>query len=277
MSKESFLVKALAKYGSTYNYDSVVYVNSQTKVTIFYPRHGAFTQRPSMHLFGQGCPRCSKEATEARLALSRAIKKTNYIHGGKYSYSLIPSILASFKERVEIVCPTHGVFRKEWKSHLHGGGCPECENEPLRIITLMKGEDYFARAREVHGDKYDYSLSVYTGVTKKLKIICKACGLEFTRTAGNHLYKKHGCPEQGKIASIAAHTKTTRQFISEAMLVHQGYYDYAKTEYMGAQYPVIITCPHHGDFRQEANSHLQGQGCRACDVNRQTEASRHAT
>ena len=60
-------------------------------------------------------------------------------------------------------------------------------------------------------------------------------------------------------------TKTTSQFISEAQAKHgKGRYDYSKTEYIKAKGKVIVSCPTHGDFSQEASSHLLGCGCPLC-------------
>lgn len=58
--------------------------------------------------------------------------------------------------------------------------------------------------------------------------------------------------------------KTTEQFISEARLIHGNKYDYSKVEYKTNKNKVCIICPVHGEFLQNAKSHLQGHGCRKC-------------
>ena len=60
--------------------------------------------------------------------------------------------------------------------------------------------------------------------------------------------------------------KTKEEFIAKAKLVHGDKYDYSKVEYVGALTKVCIICPKHGEFWQEANSHLRGQGCPKCGV-----------
>ena len=58
---------------------------------------------------------------------------------------------------------------------------------------ILKTQEYFLkRAMEVHGDAYDYSLSVYKGGHTKVVIICKEHG-EFMQTPSNH-FKGNGCP-----------------------------------------------------------------------------------
>ena len=45
-----------------YQYNDTAYVNGHTKVPITCPVHSEFWQKPSMHLVGQGCPKCAKNA-----------------------------------------------------------------------------------------------------------------------------------------------------------------------------------------------------------------------
>lgn len=50
---------------------------------------------------------------------------------------------------------------------------------------------FIADAQKVHGNKYDYSLVVYLGNSKKIKIICDIHG-KFEQTANDHL-QGYGC------------------------------------------------------------------------------------
>ena len=58
--------------------------------------------------------------------------------------------------------------------------------------------------------------------------------------------------------------KSNEQFIEEANIKHNFKYDYSKTQYVNKREKVCITCPIHGDFWQEASSHLKGCGCPKC-------------
>jgi len=57
-------------------------------------------------------------------------------------------------------------------------------------------ETFIKKAKEVHGDKYDYSKVVYTGFQNKICIICPEHG-EFWQKAENHL-GGCGCHECNK-------------------------------------------------------------------------------
>ena len=63
-------------------------------------------------------------------------------------------------------------------------------------------------------------------------------------------------------------TKTTEKFIQEATKIHNGKYDYSKSIYTRAKEKICIICPDHGEFWQEANSHLKGHGCPGCSGNK---------
>lgn len=52
--------------------------------------------------------------------------------------------------------------------------------------------------------------------------------------------------------------------IQDFRKVHGDKYDYSKVLYKAWNIKVTIGCPHHGDFEQEPNSHLQGSGCPVC-------------
>jgi len=53
-----FKVKAAVVHGGHYGYDRAVYSNSSTPLIITCPVHHDFSQSPSSHLSGSGCPKC---------------------------------------------------------------------------------------------------------------------------------------------------------------------------------------------------------------------------
>lgn len=62
--------------------------------------------------------------------------------------------------------------------------------------TKRTTEDFIAIARSVHGNKYDYSESIYTGALNKILIICKSHG-DFLISPNNHR-RGRGCPSCAK-------------------------------------------------------------------------------
>ena len=124
-------------------------------------------------------------------------------------------------------------------------------------MAKLTTEDFIKRAREVHGDKYDYSKVEYVGYRIPVTIICKEHD-EFPQKPVLHL-SGYGC-------SICSGRKKMRtvDFIKRANEVHNNKYDYSKTEYKGNADDVCIICPEHGEFWQRAGNHLRGVGCKQC-------------
>lgn len=118
-------------------------------------------------------------------------------------------------------------------------------------------KEFIQQANKVHHNKYDYSKTEYVRSHDKVCIICPIHG-EFWQSPDNHK-KGKGCPYCGK-----SHPNNQQTFVEKATKVHHGFYDYSKTKFTKNRNKVIITCPIHGDFEQEANSHLQGVGCPEC-------------
>ena len=61
---EEFISEAMKVHGDKYDYTDLIYENSKTKVNIKCKYHGLFSQNPSNHLKGCGCPNCSNWKSE---------------------------------------------------------------------------------------------------------------------------------------------------------------------------------------------------------------------
>lgn len=119
--------------------------------------------------------------------------------------------------------------------------------------------DFVNRSIKCHGYKYDYSKVVYKNKDSKVIIVCPEHG-QFEQIANNHMRGK-GC------AKCKPNYKLSQKdFIEKSILIHGDYYDYSKVVYTKNKNKVIIICPKHGQFEQEANSHLQGVGCKKCGI-----------
>lgn len=121
----------------------------------------------------------------------------------------------------------------------------------------MTTEEFITRAKAIHGDKYDYSISEYTGQKEKVKIICSIHGI-FEQQVGNHLQGK-GCARCSGTVKL-----TTEEFIRNARLVHGEKYDYSETGYVNSGTKVRIICKEHGVFCVKPYHHTAGVGCPPC-------------
>lgn len=55
-------------------------------------------------------------------------------------------------------------------------------------------------------------------------------------------------------------------FLKKANKKHNNFYDYSLVIYVNSSKKIKIICPEHGEFEQEANSHLQGKKCMKCSI-----------
>ncbi len=130
----------------------------------------------------------------------------------------------------------------------------------MRKLTT---EAFVAKAKEVHGDKYDYSNTVYHISRKELNIHCNICNNDFMQLANGHL-NGNGCPTCGKEISHNKQVSSINVFINKANTVHLNKYTYTNSQYRNVKTKLAITCPMHGDFYQTPSSHLAGRGCPEC-------------
>lgn len=114
------------------------------------------------------------------------IDACNYIHGGRYIYDKTKYVRRD--QKVIITCPVHGDFEQTPGNHLYGYGCALCAG-----VNKLTPDTFIAKARKVHGGKYDYSL-VPGDISshRKVTIICPEHGF-FQQIPTGHLSGK-GCP-----------------------------------------------------------------------------------
>lgn len=74
---------------------------------------------------------------------------------------------------------------------MHGYGCNECGREKTLESHKKSTEEFIAKAKEIHGDKYDYSKVHYERNNRKVCIICPKHG-EFWQSPLSHT-QGNGC------------------------------------------------------------------------------------
>jgi len=193
------------------------------------------------------------------------IRKARAIHGNRYDYSRTQYEKAHAP--VDVICPEHGLFQPRATNHLSGTGCPECWKRKRRAASKHAASEaaasFVAKARAMHGPKYDYSKVDYRSTNRKVRISCPDHG-SFSQTPAAHL-RGQGCPACGREQRAKAKRENARNsFARRAAKVHENRYGYDRTSYTGSHNKVAIHCPDHGYFYQSATNHLQGQGCPFC-------------
>lgn len=246
LTPDEVVSRCLTVHGERYEYRIDTFRSTSVPMTIICKDHGPFSQTPSNHFKGKGCPRCAKVAPYTTESF---IEQACRAHSDAYTYG--KATYAKSTERLTITCPKHGDFLQTPASHLAGAGCPSCGG--TKKLTQV---DFVARATEVHGDAYDFSRAVYVNNRSPVEVVCPEHGSFFP--SPSNLFAGKGCNKCAGNIRLS-----TAEFIEKAVKIH-GSYSYDNVEYVDAKSKVAITCPDHGVFWQTPNAHLNGHGCPAC-------------
>lgn len=142
-------------------------------------------------------------------------------------------------------------------------------------MSIQRSTEYFITIfKEIHGDKYNYSETVYVNSKIKVLIGCSTHGL-FPQMVGSHK-AGNGCPKCG-FRQIAAKNGlknaergrtrfsiTQEEMIQRASNLHYNRYTYTNVIYKNYYTKIAVTCSIHGDFLITPDSHLHGIGCASC-------------
>lgn len=130
---------------------------------------------------------------------------------------------------------------------------------------MLSQEDFIARSKKVQKKEFDYSQTVYTGMTNKVSIICPEHGI-FTQSPQTHIKGANGC--QGCGHRGRKDLMNTEKFIERAISVHgDNKFDYSDTSYSLMRNKVKVRCIKHNIvFDQLPQAHLKGlNGCKECN------------
>lgn len=140
-TKESILEKLNYKYNNEYEYDLSNFKNNESIISVKCKLHGWFSMKCSNHLFWQKCKKCSQTVYTNEHFINLCSK----IHNNYYDYKHVK--YENYKSRIEIICPKHGSFFQNARTHFRGHGCPSC--------NLSKGEIYIESYLLKNNIKFD--------------------------------------------------------------------------------------------------------------------------
>lgn len=175
LTTEEFIVRSKCIHGERYDYSKSEYIGRNKQIILICRIHGEFSQLARAHLDGQNCQYCRVITTDEWILKARKIHTD-----GRYSYT--KSKYSGWNTLLTVTCKYHGDFEITPHSHVSKEcGCSKC----LKYTP----EEWIAEAVKIHGSKYDYSKTVYSGAREKVTISCKHHG-DFEQVAGSHLF---GC------------------------------------------------------------------------------------
>jgi len=276
---ELFIQKAKLIHGDKYDYSKSKYINCDTKLFIkCNDCLTIFEQIPYNHVNKKsGCIKCSnlKKSDETlQLRFNEFIKKAKEKHGEKYNYSKV--IYKDSKTPVIIICNIcNNDFEQIRNTHLLcDGGCKVCAKNKFKQNRSFTNEIFIKKAKEIHGDNFDYSLVNYIDSQTHIIIKCIPCDYTFETIPNNHL-KGRGCKKCANKLNANSRRKPKEKFIKECQEKHKDeiglpIYNYSLVEYKSSHEKIIIICKTHGLFEQCPSDHLSGKGCNECGILKRT-------
>ena len=164
------------------------------------------------------------------------------------------------------------------------------------MVKVKDTESFIRRAREIHGDLYDYSETVYAGSSKPVTIICKVCSQKVVLASANSHTSSHfsGCGKcrhaeymnrkrierpcgkcgtkikGGQYCDGCKQKKVKRLTFEERCQKSFGErYGYSESGYTGPLNEIRVTCRFHGSFViKSAISHYgrRKKQCPKCEM-----------
>jgi very-short-patch-repair endonuclease len=141
-----------------------------------------------------------------KLTTEEFIERSKKIHGDKYDYSQVTYINNSTPVKI-----IYGgvAYEQLPQNHLKGF---KCENN-----KKMTEDDFIRKSKEIHGDKYDYSLVGFKNVRSKIKLIYN-----------DVIYEQIGYAHlQGKSPEMLSIKITDDEFIRRSKEINGDIFDYS--------------------------------------------------
>jgi hypothetical protein len=266
---EQVIEKMKARWGDKYEYPiTQTYKNTSTKIEAICKVHGVFKKSPNSILYAQdnACPTCGikRGGGSHKFTPEFALKELK-VQYPNYQFPEFEEIYEDTGTKMKVICPIHGEFKKSTVQLRTGAGCPKCGIQEFNDRRRGTTEEFIAKAKQIHGDTYDYSKTIYTGAVNLVSINCKVHG-DFEQIASTHV-SGAGCWQCGVKSRSGVYSPgfiSYEEFIVRARAIHGDLYEYSNKDYNGIAGKVNITCKNHGEFKQMATDHTAGSRCPAC-------------
>lgn len=191
MTSEVFLMRAFKKHNDFYSYENMNFIKASENINVTCPKHGDFSVMPSKHLSGAGCPACNKMKRFKKQEYT-VIDKIKAIHGTHFSFEKF--VYNGSHVHSVIICNITGMeYKTAPHTLLQGHGCKFC-NEQFSYDTST----FIKKAKEIHGNKYNYDQTVYSGLNELVSIYCNTHEELFYMKPSNHIHGKSGCQKCAK-------------------------------------------------------------------------------
>lgn len=180
---------------------------------------------------------------------------------------------AKFEDILTIRCPNghisdnsvHNIYTNGIAKH-GKPPCRECLKEQLSEKQSMTLEEFLSRAKEKHGDRYDYSKineDNWKDSRHKVLVVCKKHG-EWQCIPSTHILRGSGCPKCGYEEGSKKQTRTHEEYV--AILKEKNPKIQCLEQYVRSQHKILhkcLICDHK--WKVVPNSLIiAGNGCPEC-------------
>lgn len=128
-------------------------------------------------------------------------------------------------------------------------------------------EEFISEAKQIHGDKYDYSVAVYKGSKEIIEIICPKHDV-FRMTPFSHTVNGNGCRKCYNERTSERQVTPLEDVLNTCKEKFNNKYIYNVIEYKSLKNSKVeVTCPIHGEKTQSFERHLNSvTGCKDCST-----------
>ena len=260
LSQEQIIEQFIEKHGDAFDYSNVKYVDVNTPVEVYCKKHDfTFYPTPKNHKKGSKCTHCGREAQidKAKKDFETFKNQMFEIYGDKYSFN--DSNYINTKTSLKAICKIHGEFEKQPSSLFKGSACDECAKN-----TKSNNKDVFIEeAIKVYGDKDDYTNTEVISSKHTITVRCTKHDYTFTKNIQPYL-AGYGCPKCSSENYRKLRALPSEEYYERVNKKHENKYTYLG-DYSTLSGVVTFFCEDHGKQRLNANSHLNGKGCKKCE------------
>ena len=206
-SDNSYSFAAKVKHDVT----NIKYKNFKSMVEFECPKHGTQEQLPKT-LLNKGCLKCIGQNYTKKHTKESILEKIKEQHGEKYTYPNLK--FDSVHDKIEIICPEHGMFKQQIWAHVNGQGCRTC-GYIERKINKKTTEEFIIEAKAKYGNHCDYSKVNLNKITTHdpISVICHKHG-EFVTAAHLHLHQCiYPCPQCARESSTSIAENEVYEFV----------------------------------------------------------------
>lgn len=198
LTTQHFFEKCNNIHSNKYSYSDTNFSSTRDKIIIKCPLHGAFEQRASAHLDGQGCKKCRNEEIKKRLSFTKEQFLENINDWQKANLDFSEFDYKTNKIKGKVFCKIHKNYFFITPSNIKKSkrGCPICSRNLHKELVRNSKEEFIKLSIEKHGDVFDYSEVPESFHSHDyIKIKCKECLSSFERVSYSHCNIGHTCPK----------------------------------------------------------------------------------